>query len=131
MADSPTDDVYLFLFPATVDDSDGHLAVHVPPASEAHYWSFDPEGIEHLPQDALDKLTLPCVNFQARMFSQWWQQEVYDSIVKCHRAKGFDLTSQDVAIELGYPLLDIDRLNYLINLGKASRLHLATERKEI
>jgi hypothetical protein len=65
MADSPTDDVYLFVFPAGVDDSDGSLPVHLPPDSERYYWSFDPDGIEQLPQDSLDKLTLPRVNFQA------------------------------------------------------------------
>jgi hypothetical protein len=43
MADSPTEDVYLFLFPADIDDSNGHLAVHLPPETETYYWSFDPK----------------------------------------------------------------------------------------
>ncbi|KAJ7279311.1 hypothetical protein C8J57DRAFT_1464768 [Mycena rebaudengoi] len=118
MADSPTDEVYLFLFPANVANSRGHLAVHLPLETETYYWSFDPEGIEHLPQDSLDKFALPSVSFQAQVLAVHWSQEVYDSITACHCAKGFDPASQDVAIELGYPLLDVDRLNDLINGGK-------------
>jgi hypothetical protein len=125
MADLPTDNLYLFLFPAGVNDSDGNLAVHMPLESERYYWSFDPEGIEHLPQDALDKLTLPCVNFQAVVNGAQWSQEAYDSIAKVHSARGFDPTSQDAAIELGYPLVDVDKLIELINFGKVSRLHRA------
>ncbi|KAJ7279264.1 hypothetical protein C8J57DRAFT_1302727 [Mycena rebaudengoi] len=111
MADSPTDEVYLFLFPTNVA---GHLAVHLPLETETYYWSFDPEGIKHLPQDSLDKFALPSVSFRAQVRGVRWRQEVYDSIATCHHAKGFDPASQDVAIELGYPLLDVDRLNDLI-----------------
>jgi hypothetical protein len=131
MADPPTDDIYLFLFPARVDGSDGHLAVHVPLESETHYWSFDLEGIEHLPQDVVDKLTLPHVNFRAFVRGGSWSEEAYDTIAKVQHRKGFEPTSQDVAIKLGYPLVDVDRLNNLINDGKVSRLHPATEHKYI
>ncbi|KAJ7279280.1 hypothetical protein C8J57DRAFT_1712399 [Mycena rebaudengoi] len=96
-------------------NSRGHLAVHLPLETETYYWSFDPEGIKHLPQDSLDKLALPSVSFRAQVRPKHWSQEVYDSIATCHRAKGFDPASQDVAIELGCPLLDVDRLNDLIN----------------
>ncbi|KAJ7198682.1 hypothetical protein C8J57DRAFT_469121 [Mycena rebaudengoi] len=118
MADSPTDEVYLFLFPTSVVNSRGHLAVHLPLETETYYWSFDPEGIEHLPQDSLDKFALPSVSFWAQVLAACWSQEIYDSIATCHRAKGFDPASQDVAIELGYPLLNVDQLNDLINGGK-------------
>jgi hypothetical protein len=118
MADSPTNEVYLFLFPANVANPRGHLAVHLPLETETYYWSFDPKGIEHLPQDSLDKLTLPSVSFRAQVRAVQWSQEDYDSIAACHCAKGFDPASQDVAIELGYPLLDVDRLDDLINGGK-------------
>ncbi|KAJ7276569.1 hypothetical protein C8J57DRAFT_193217 [Mycena rebaudengoi] len=118
MANSPTDEVYLFLFPANVANSRGQLAVHLPLETETYYWSFDPNGIEHLPQDYLDKFALPSVRLRARVAALHWSQELYDSIATCHRAKGFDPASQDVAIELGYLLLDVDRLNDLINGGK-------------
>ncbi|KAJ7262525.1 hypothetical protein C8J57DRAFT_1471120 [Mycena rebaudengoi] len=118
MADSPTDEVYLFLFPPNVANSRGHLAVHLPLETETYYWSFDPEGIEHLPQDSLDKFALPSVSFRAQVSAVHWRQEVYDSIAACHCAKHFDPASQDVAIELGYPLLSVDWLNDLIDGGK-------------
>jgi hypothetical protein len=119
MTDSPTDDVYLFLFPAAdVDGSNDHRAVHLSPENERYYWSFDPEGLDRLPQDALDKLSLPSVSFRAIISGVRWIQEQYDSISKFHHTKGCDPTSQDVATELGYPLVDVDRLNNLINGGK-------------
>jgi hypothetical protein len=52
----------------------------------------------------------------------WWRKEDYDSIAGCHRSKGFDPASQDVAIELGHPLVDVDRLERLINDEKAAIL---------
>jgi hypothetical protein len=105
MADTPRDDVYLFLFPATIDDSGGNLAVHLPPESETYYWSLDPDGIEKLPQDALEELALPRVKFLAQALGYQWSEEVYDSIANFHYGKGFDHTSQDVAIKFGYLLL--------------------------
>ncbi|KAJ7268918.1 hypothetical protein C8J57DRAFT_1227686 [Mycena rebaudengoi] len=91
MADSPTDEVYLFLFPANVDNSNGHLAVRLPLETDTYYWSFDPEGNEHLPQDALDKLSLPRTNFRALVGGIYWRKEVYDTLGVCHRTKGITL----------------------------------------
>jgi hypothetical protein len=130
MADSPTDEVYLFLFPADVGDSNGHLAVHLPPADQTYYWAFDPEGLDRLPQDVLDKLSLPRVNFRALVYGEKWKKEIYDAIAACHSAKGFDPTSQDVAIELGYPLMDVDGLNDLIYRGKVCCLVLVIDSKK-
>ncbi|KAJ7207297.1 hypothetical protein B0H12DRAFT_439686 [Mycena haematopus] len=118
MADSPTDEVYLFLFPAEVDDSGGRLAVHLAPENEAYYWSFDPKGLERLPQDDLDGLALPHVDFHARVYGNQWSRDMYGCIGHCHHAKGFNPTSQDVAIGLGYRLLDAGKLNNLINDDK-------------
>ncbi|KAJ6545796.1 hypothetical protein B0H10DRAFT_1336308 [Mycena sp. CBHHK59/15] len=118
MADSPKDDIYLFLFPNCVDSAGGHLAVYLPPKDETYHWSKDPEGINHLPSDALDKFALPRVTFQALVYGSQWSKAVYNSIADCHRSKGFDPTSQDVAIKLGYPLVDINRLDDLITGGK-------------
>jgi hypothetical protein len=67
MADSESvrDEIYLFLFPPAVDASGGHLAVHLPPANETHYWSFDPDGAARLSQEAVEELALPTVHFLA------------------------------------------------------------------
>jgi hypothetical protein len=105
------------------------MAVRLPPENETYYWSFDPEGLDRLPHDALDKLTLPCASFQAFVYGAQWSKEVYDSIADWDRAKGFDPTTPDVAIELGYPLVDVERLNDIINaetvptLGSKRRRH--------
>jgi hypothetical protein len=124
MADSPLDDVYLFIFPTDVDNSRGHLTVRLPPENEAYYWSFDPEGKERAPQDALDKLTLPRVDLQALVCGVWWRPEVYNLIADFHRLKGFNPTSQAVAIKLGYPLMEVDRLINLIEASKVRKFHL-------
>jgi hypothetical protein len=123
MTDSP--DVYLFLFTTKVDNANGPLAVHLPPASESYYWSFDPEGLDHLSQDTLDELNLPQVALKAEALGTRWNQEVYNTIADFYHAKGFDPTTPDVAIKLRYSLVDVDRLNSLIN-GDKVNLPIAT-----
>jgi hypothetical protein len=130
MAESLSDYVYLFLFPAEVEDSDGDLTVHLPSESERYYWSFDPEGIERLPQDALDNLRVPCVSFRVQVSGKSWRRETYNSIGEFHHAKGFDPASQDIAIKFGYPLVDVEKLNNFINGDEVNEFHLpVSERK--
>ncbi|KAJ7268913.1 hypothetical protein C8J57DRAFT_1608983 [Mycena rebaudengoi] len=76
MADSPIDEVYLFLFPADVNDLNGHLAVQLPPENEKYYWSYNPKGLDNWPQDTSDKLVLPTVSFRALVYgvhSERWE----------------------------------------------------------
>jgi hypothetical protein len=68
------------------------------------------------------------MSFRALVSGVRWSQEEYDAIAGCHRGKGFDPTGQDVAIELGYPLVDVDQLNNLINGGKVCVSFLIIER---
>jgi hypothetical protein len=117
--DTPTNEVDLFLSSPNIDTTADHLAVRLPPKSETYYWSFDPEGLDRLSPDALDKLALPRATFQAQVSGAQWRQEEYDSIGKFHLAKGFDPTGPDVAIKLGYPLVDIEQLNNIITSQKA------------
>lgn len=121
MADSPSDDVYLFLFQPTVDNSGGHLAIHLPPESATYYWAYDPLGLQRLPEEIIDELGLPTVELKVSIWAASWGREYYNVIQKRHSAKGFDPDSQDVAIKLEYPLVDVDRLNLLIN-GKKVRI---------
>ncbi|KAJ6578856.1 hypothetical protein DFH09DRAFT_1310824 [Mycena vulgaris] len=118
MADTPTDEVYLFLFPGNVDVSDGQLTVDLPPESETYYLSFNPQGIERLSEDTIEQIGLPRLSFEAIVHAIQWPQNHYNLIRECHRAKGFDPDTQDVAIELGYPLVDVDELNYMVNGGQ-------------
>jgi hypothetical protein len=131
MADSRPDDVYLFLFPTNGDKSGGHLAVQLPPENETYYWSLDPEGTEFLPQDALNELNLPSVSFHALVYGVQWRNEVYDSIRDFHRTRGFDPSSQEVAIKIGYSLLDADRLIKLIHDERATMLRSRERRHSI
>lgn len=124
MADTPARDVYLFLLPVSLDTSDGHLAAHLPAENETYYWSFDRDGSEKLPPDSIEELGLPHVTFQAYAYGRRWDRKVYDTIANFHRTKGFDPYSQDVAIELGYPLLDIDAAKKALNTGGVSNLHM-------
>ncbi|KAF7348835.1 hypothetical protein MVEN_01403500 [Mycena venus] len=115
MADTPTDGVYLFLFPADISPSGGLLALSLPPEDETYYWSLDPQGIQRLPRETAEELGLPEVQFQATVEGIRWDQNHHDAIRQVHLAKGFDPDSQAVAIQLGYPLVDVDKLNNAIN----------------
>lgn len=122
MANAPTDELYLFLLLTDIDTSDGHLAVHLPQGNKTYYWSFDPNGTEQLPRDTWEELGLPHIKFRAEVGGRRWTKEVYDCISQFHRTKGFNPTSQEVAIELGYPLVNVDRLNSLIDANEVCLL---------
>jgi hypothetical protein len=115
---SPRDDIYLFLFSTEVDNSNGRLAIHLPTESAWYYWSLDPNGLDPIPEDVLDDLSLPEVHFLAMVFCRQWSREKYDAISDFHSAKGFDPDTQDIALKLGYPLVDIQRMNNLIDSGR-------------
>ncbi|KAJ7697836.1 hypothetical protein B0H17DRAFT_907729, partial [Mycena rosella] len=74
---------------------------------ETFYWSFDPQGVGRLPEDTAEELGLPDIHFHAFVDGKFWTRDHYNIIRQFHLAKGFDPTSQDVAIELGYPLVDV------------------------
>jgi hypothetical protein len=118
MADTLSDDLYLFLFNPESDASDDHLTIFVPPASETHYWSFDPQGCTRISDENAEDLGLPRVNFLPYAYGPQWSQRNYDLLAEFHRAKGYDPYSQAVAIELGYPLIDVDELHHIINSGR-------------
>jgi hypothetical protein len=130
MADTATNEVYLFLFPATIEDSNDHLVISLPPQRETYYWSFDPMGIEHLSDDTVMELDLPRVHFQAILHGAYWSSKDYEVIRDFHRAKGFDPNRHDVAIKLGYPLLDVHRLNNRLAGGRVSNNMFALYRDE-
>ncbi|KAJ7435014.1 hypothetical protein B0H11DRAFT_2257702 [Mycena galericulata] len=120
MADTPTNEVYLFLFPATIEGSNDQRVIYLPPQRETYYWSFDPMGIEQLSDDTVMELGLPRVHFQAILHGAHWSSEHYEVIRDFHRAKGFDPHRQDAAIKLGYPLLDVHKLNNCLAGGRVT-----------
>ncbi|KAJ7930740.1 hypothetical protein B0H13DRAFT_2531787, partial [Mycena leptocephala] len=110
MADAPTDKVYLFLFPPQVDVVDGQLIVTNPPDTEKYYWAFDPFGLNRLTHDVAEDFGLPTVEFSIHLDGEGWEEHKYDMIREFHVAKGFDPYTQDAAIAVGYPLIDIEKM---------------------
>jgi hypothetical protein len=115
MAEVPAKDVFLFLFSPDVQDSGSQFSVYLPPENKAYYWSFDPKGTTQLSAEDAEQIGLPHVNFQATVFGSTWSRDIYDLIGHFHLAKGYNPHSQDVAIELGYPLLDVQWLDDILD----------------
>jgi hypothetical protein len=120
MADTPTHDVYLFLFPAEAEASEGRLTVPLPPENETYYWSLDPQGVDRLSEEASAELGFPRVQLTASMRRSQWDETAYDLIREVHISKGFKPDTQDVARALGYPLVDVGKLHDMIHGSKAS-----------
>jgi hypothetical protein len=91
---------------------------------------LDNLGLQDVSADRWACTSLSHVNFQAQAFGHWWRKEVYDSIATFHYSTGFNYTSQDVAIELGYPLVDVDRLINLIYCDAVSLFLLPFSKKD-
>ncbi|KAJ7823122.1 hypothetical protein B0H13DRAFT_1533276, partial [Mycena leptocephala] len=70
------------------------------------YWSLDPSGIR-LSDEAAEKLGFPVLEFEIYVWGETWDGSVYAGIRQFHKAKGFDPDSQEVALELVYPLLQV------------------------
>jgi hypothetical protein len=113
MADAPTDKVYLFLFTPPVELVDGQLLVTNPPDTEKYYWAFDPAGLNQLTHNVAEDFGLPTVEFSIRLWGGKWDERDYDLIRDFHVAKGFDPYTQDAAIAMGYPLIDIEEMKKL------------------
>ncbi|KAJ7901341.1 hypothetical protein B0H13DRAFT_2515923 [Mycena leptocephala] len=113
MADAPTDKVYLFLFPPQADVVDGQLLVTNPLNTEKYYWAFDPAGLDRLTHDMAEDFGLTTVEFFMRVLGGSWDEHDYDMIRDFHVAKGFDPYTQDAAIAMGYPLIDIKEMKKL------------------
>ncbi|KAJ7882654.1 hypothetical protein B0H13DRAFT_926800 [Mycena leptocephala] len=114
MADAATDQVYLFLFPPQVDVVDNLLTVTNPLDTEKYYWAFDPAGLDRLTHERAEDIGLPAVEFSIYLEGGRWDERDYDMIHDFHVAKGFDPYSQDAAIAMGQPLIDIEEMKRFI-----------------
>ncbi|KAJ7898478.1 hypothetical protein B0H13DRAFT_1718344 [Mycena leptocephala] len=108
MADAPTAKVYLFLFRLQVNVVDGQLIVTYPPDTEKYYWAFDPAGLDRLTHEAAEDIGLPTVKFSMEMVGKECDEWDHDLIRDFHAAKGLNPYSQDAAIAMGYPIMDIE-----------------------
>jgi hypothetical protein len=105
MADTPTSDIYLFLFKPEVEFVEGYPIIKIPAPREALYWSFDPQGRERLSSQMAEEIGVPYVFFESWVTGSSWAQREYDILAEFHSAKGFDPFTRQVALQLGHPLV--------------------------
>ncbi|KAJ7818705.1 hypothetical protein B0H14DRAFT_2456117 [Mycena olivaceomarginata] len=110
MTDAPSDKVYLFLFPPQVEILDGQLTIINPPDAEKYYWSFDPVGLDQLTHEIAEDIGLPTPKFMIVADGLFLEEEDTNLLREFHAAKGFDPESQDIAIAMRYPLVDIEAM---------------------
>jgi hypothetical protein len=104
----PTDNLppgYLFLCPSAELGVDAPTSLRIP--ARPAYWSRELSGIDQLSDEEAEDLGFPPVRLQKWVELNSWDASVYDGICQFHAAKGFDPYSQQVATELGYPLLQV------------------------
>ncbi|KAF7340336.1 hypothetical protein MVEN_01952800 [Mycena venus] len=94
-------------FPPQLELVDGRFTIMNPDDSEKYYWSFDPTGLKWLTRKAAEDIGLPTPQFSVKATAWMWDKSTPDMICKFHAAKGFNPDSQDAAIAMGYPLVDI------------------------
>ncbi|KAF8214500.1 hypothetical protein K438DRAFT_1523711, partial [Mycena galopus ATCC 62051] len=96
---------YLFLCPLAEFETDIAGCFAIPDCTA--YWSIDPSGAERLSAEEARTLGLPGIHSWTEVWVKGWDSSDSDGIYQFHQAKGFDPYSQDVAIELGYPLFQV------------------------
>ncbi|KAF8214541.1 hypothetical protein K438DRAFT_881556 [Mycena galopus ATCC 62051] len=96
---------YLLLCPMVEFETDLPGCFVIPDCTA--YWSVDPSGAERLSAEEARTLGLPDIDSWMEVGVRYWDSSVYDRICQFHEAKGFDPYSQDMAIELGYPLFQV------------------------
>jgi hypothetical protein len=96
---------YLFLCPLAELQAEDIASFRIP--DRPAYWSLDPSGVDRLSDEVAGDLGFPAIQLQIQVGSNSWDTSVYDGIRQFHEAKGFDPYSQEVALELGCPLLQV------------------------
>jgi hypothetical protein len=96
---------YLFLCPLAELQAEDPICFRIPECIA--YWSLDPSGVDRLSGEGAEDLGFPAIQVEMYAHVQSWDAGVYDGIHQFHEAKGFDSSSQEVAIELGCPLLQV------------------------
>ncbi|KAJ7116884.1 hypothetical protein C8R44DRAFT_791587 [Mycena epipterygia] len=106
MTDTPPWDIYLFIFQPRTVCIDGYPVVEIPRPREALYWSLDPHGSTRLTSEMAEELGVPHVFLESWVTGASWTQQQYDMLAEFHDTKGFNPFSPDIAITLGYPLVE-------------------------
>jgi hypothetical protein len=103
-----TDDLffgYLFLCPLAELQSQDPTCLRIPDC--VAYWSLDPLGVDRLSGEVAEDLGFPTIKVEMYAVVLSWDASIYDGIYQFQKAKGFDPYSQQVATELGWPLLQV------------------------
>ncbi|KAJ7440841.1 hypothetical protein B0H11DRAFT_1882961, partial [Mycena galericulata] len=96
---------YLFLCPRAELQSEDPTSFQFPDFRA--YWSLDPSGVRRLTDEVAEDLGFPAIQLQMGVGSKSWDTSVYNGIRHFQEAKGFDPYSQEVAQELGCPVLQV------------------------
>jgi hypothetical protein len=96
---------YLFLCPLTELQAEDPTCFRIPDCIA--YWSLDPSGVKRLSGEVAEDLGFPAIQVKRYALVRSWDASVHDGIRQFHEAKGFDPYTQEVAIELGCPLLQV------------------------
>ncbi|KAJ7333962.1 hypothetical protein DFH08DRAFT_707729 [Mycena albidolilacea] len=72
-----------------------------------YYLSLDPSGVEQLTKEEVEQLGFPFFQLEMGAMGKYWDGHIYEGLRQFHEGKRFDPYSQDVARELGLPLLQI------------------------
>ncbi|KAJ7738896.1 hypothetical protein B0H14DRAFT_490340 [Mycena olivaceomarginata] len=130
MADVPTDQVYLFLCPSKVEFVDGRFIVMNPDNSQRYYWTFDPAGLDRLTHAEAEDIGLPTPTFLINVWGRSWSEREDDMIREFHTAKGFDPDSQDIAIAMQYPLINVEDIKTYVQQLKGDNFVKCREDKD-
>ncbi|KAJ7642272.1 hypothetical protein FB45DRAFT_902140 [Roridomyces roridus] len=71
------------------------------------FWSLEPDGESRLSEEDAAKHGFPEIELGLDLWIRCWDDLVYRGLREFHAAKGFDPDSQDLTIELGYPLFEL------------------------
>ncbi|KAJ7679462.1 hypothetical protein DFH06DRAFT_1166668 [Mycena polygramma] len=96
---------YLFLCPLADFGSELSACFRKPDCPV--YWSLDPFGAELLSADEASALGFPDIDFEMKVVGRTWDDNVYAGIHRFQEAKGLDPRSQEAAMAMGCPLIEI------------------------
>ncbi|KAJ7676713.1 hypothetical protein DFH06DRAFT_1168875 [Mycena polygramma] len=127
----PTHDLppgYLFICPLAELQSD--LAYFRVPDCPA-YWSLDPSGVEGLNADEASVMGFSDIKFHMAVGGRSWDDNDYAGIRTFHESRGFDAYTQEAAIAMGCPLVEMTCDRYaLLGHSKSSGIVADSSKSE-